>query len=89
MWGTFRAKNSGLCIDVDGFYGTLNVGSNLHMNACEAPLKSTTDHAFKMDSNGFIINQKSKYCINLQGGSDTDSKYITDRSVIFVYHYDL
>ena len=84
MWGTFRSKNTGLCIDADGFNGHLDMGANLLMNACEAPLKSTTDHAFKMDSNGFIRNQKSRYCINLKGDSDTDSKYITDRSVIFV-----
>lgn len=74
MWGRFQAKQTGMCWDIVG-KGTnvRNNGANLQMNTCELPQSADSDHVWKME-NGFIINQHSDKCVNLEGDSDTGNK---------------
>merc|ERR1719318_2316601 len=66
LWGRFVAKNSGLCVDVAGCPHT-SIGDNVQLHNCQVPHKSTTDHVFKMDQNGYIINKGTNMCINVLG----------------------
>ncbi|KAL5253738.1 hypothetical protein ACHWQZ_G013495 [Mnemiopsis leidyi] len=70
LWGRFLAKNSGLCIDVAG-YPHSGIGDNVQLHYCEVPHKDSTDHVFKMNNEGYIINQKSNMCINVLGYKST------------------
>ena len=66
LWGRFLAKNSGLCVDVAGSPHS-SIGDNVQLHYCEVPHKGTTDHVFKMNKDGYIVNQKTNYCINVLG----------------------
>ena len=71
MWGRFQAKETGKCWDVKGYGTTVRERkSNLQMYNCELPHLDATDHIFKMDSQGFIINKHSGLCVNLWGDRD-------------------
>ena len=51
-----------------------SIGDNVQLHLCEVPHKGTTDHVFKMNSDGYIINQKSNYCVNVLGYKSTQRK---------------
>lgn len=75
VWGRFQAKNTGMCWDIEGSGGSSRpTGANLQMNNCELPHDDNNDHVFKMDSQGYLINQRSGMCVNLWGDRDTDNR---------------
>ena len=75
LWGRFLAKNSGLCMDVAGSPHS-SMGDNVQLHNCEVPHKSATDHVFKMNSDGYIVNERTNYCVNVLGYKSTNRKFV-------------